>query len=482
LKVMPGDRFTIDAQSYYEDEYTGTETIGNNDIISSLMSVLGGGSTYAGVPINELSENARTIKLIFEAPNLAEKLNTIVPSNYNAAAPKAHLNYLFFDDNLQLVADLSGKIQVSPNGAGTSGWQTVGTGTEICNCTAVAPGSSGYIAIYVDNQSLGKKVWFDDLHIEHYTSEVLEEDHYYPFGLTVQLDQNTSVQTKQPYKLTTKELETAFDLNIYDFGARMQDMQLGRWWGVDPLAEKYYSYSPYNYCLNNPIKFIDPDGREVWINYGKDQRVQYKEGKLYNQDGSTYEGNVEGFLQESVNALSIINAGNEGASMLSELQNSKNVFTISAAEESKFKSSNVNKAFANQITTDPNFKGYFEGLQKKGEDISGGSGGQISWNSQGTEVATWNGGRKNASMDLAHEMFHALDANRGQMDDREKDKIKMSEWQAIYRENVLRNELNMPIRTHFRKTLDRDGNYIRGQGVKMITNDKKPILPDGYKP
>jgi RHS repeat-associated protein len=267
LKVMPGDRFTIDAQSYYEDEYTGTETIGNNDIISSLMSVLGGGSTYAGVPINELSENARTIKLIFEAPNLAEKLNTIVPSNYNAAAPKAHLNYLFFDDNLQLVADLSGKIQVSPNGAGTSGWQTVGTGTEICNCTAVAPGSSGYIAIYVDNQSLGKKVWFDDLHIEHYTSEVLEEDHYYPFGLTVQLDQNTSVQTKQPYKLTGKELEKTFDLNYYDFGARMQDMTIGRWWGVDPFAEKHYSMSPYVYVGNNPIKFVDLDGRDYGVHF-----------------------------------------------------------------------------------------------------------------------------------------------------------------------------------------------------------------------
>jgi RHS repeat-associated protein len=295
LKVMPGDRFTIDAQSYYEDEYTGTETVGSNDVVESLLSVLLGGNTYAGVPIGELSENARTIKLIFEAPNLAEKLNTIVPSNYNAAAPKAHLNYLFFDDNLQLVADLSGKIQVSPNGAGTSGWQMVGTGTEICNCTAVAPGSSGYIAIYVDNQSLGKKVWFDDLHIEHYTSEVLEEDHYYPFGLTVQLDQNASVQTEQPYKLTTKELETAFDLNIYDFGARMQDMQLGRWWGVDPLAEKWNSYSPYNYVLNNPINLIDLDGRDAkQTGAGTKDDPLVITAKYFYQNGTLNKDEIEG--------------------------------------------------------------------------------------------------------------------------------------------------------------------------------------------
>jgi hypothetical protein len=35
------------------------------------------------------------------------------------------------------------------------------------------------------------------------------------------------------------------------------------WYGVDPLAEKYQSLSPFNYTANNPLKFTDPDGRKI---------------------------------------------------------------------------------------------------------------------------------------------------------------------------------------------------------------------------
>ena len=64
----------------------------------------------------------------------------------------------------------------------------------------------------------------------------------------------------QRYKYNGKELDRIHGLNLYDYGARLYDSALGRWTSVDPLAEKYYEISPYAYCANNPVVFVDPDG------------------------------------------------------------------------------------------------------------------------------------------------------------------------------------------------------------------------------
>lgn len=92
---------------------------------------------------------------------------------------------------------------------------------------------------------------------------VEEANYYYPFG-GIFLSTGGDVQ---PYKYNSKELDAKKGLNWYDYGAREYDAVLGRWHTMDPLAEKYYSASPYSYCANNPIRFIDPDGRgwnEAW--------------------------------------------------------------------------------------------------------------------------------------------------------------------------------------------------------------------------
>jgi len=65
------------------------------------------------------------------------------------------------------------------------------------------------------------------------------------------------------YMYNSKELNTDHGLNWSDYGARWYDACVGRWSSVDPLAEKYTKWSPYNYVMNNPIRLIDPDGKAV---------------------------------------------------------------------------------------------------------------------------------------------------------------------------------------------------------------------------
>ena len=93
---------------------------------------------------------------------------------------------------------------------------------------------------------------------------VEETNHYYPFGGV--FANSTSVQ---PYKYNGKELDTKKGLNWYDYGARHYDAAVGRFATVDPSSESYYETSPYAYCYNNPIKHIDPNGKDGIISiYG----------------------------------------------------------------------------------------------------------------------------------------------------------------------------------------------------------------------
>ena len=62
------------------------------------------------------------------------------------------------------------------------------------------------------------------------------------------------------YLYNNKELNTDWDINLYEYGARWYDPAVGRWTAIDPMSESFYSLSPFNYGLNNPIRVIDPDG------------------------------------------------------------------------------------------------------------------------------------------------------------------------------------------------------------------------------
>ena len=98
----------------------------------------------------------------------------------------------------------------------------------------------------------------------------------------------------QPRKYNGKEWVEAFGYDNYLYGARDYYSAIGRFTVVDPFAEKYAHISPYAYCANNPIKYVDPDGREVWelnVNTGNFQKVGNKGGSVMDYYSvGTYEG------------------------------------------------------------------------------------------------------------------------------------------------------------------------------------------------
>lgn len=123
------------------------------------------------------------------------------------------------------------------------------------------------LLLRLDNNG-GGTVWFDDVSIRkvNSTNEIVEENNYYAFGLKHKhinnvFNLNNANPAAQKYKYNGKELQEELGLNMYDYGARNYDPALGRWMNIDPLAEKATDWTPYRYAFNNPLRFVDPDGK-----------------------------------------------------------------------------------------------------------------------------------------------------------------------------------------------------------------------------
>ena len=99
---------------------------------------------------------------------------------------------------------------------------------------------------------------------------VIEQNDYYPFGkrwaaVAAPISDNR-------HRFSGKEEQAFLSLPYVDFGARMYNPDWGRWFTQDPLAEKYYSWAPYCYCINNPIKYVDPNGLDLQLAGTKEEQ------------------------------------------------------------------------------------------------------------------------------------------------------------------------------------------------------------------
>ncbi len=184
----------------------------------------------------------------------------------NAEIPKAYLIAQFYNADNQPT-----QRKVLYITSANYAWSNLGEIQEIAL-------ENGRVEIFVANES-NTKVYFDDLSIYKSPTPIVQENHYYPFGMNLVGIEKEGTPNHR-FQFMGKEKESSFGLNWTETDWRGYDGQVGRFWQVDKLAEQAPDWTAYRYGFNNPISHTDPSGLFEEINLGKGKGVD-KNLELY---------------------------------------------------------------------------------------------------------------------------------------------------------------------------------------------------------
>lgn len=250
LKVEQGDKLDFDIKYFFDNTQLSNDTITINDLLNSLANTF----IYS---LNSPSGTTAEAQQNWAASTFTgnQGLNNFLVNAFGTATindpnkPQAFLVYLYFDDKFNFHPSESGLLQAAnPNSL-----------SDLAVLNLKIP-ESGYLYIYTNNES-SHDVNFNNMRIHHWSGRVLEINEYYPYGyLNYELSSGKSKPLNK-YKYNGKELQTDLTWNVEDYGARMYDPVIARWNSIDLLAEKIYNGTPYSYVENNPVVFLDPDGK-----------------------------------------------------------------------------------------------------------------------------------------------------------------------------------------------------------------------------
>ncbi|MBU3745041.1 MAG: hypothetical protein FGM61_10950, partial [Sediminibacterium sp.] len=252
LKVMSGDQMNIRANAYYR--LNGASLGSPSNPASELLAALA--ASIQGVTGGKYGlQQVQSSGVL--GPGISDLLQRQTDQYTGSTKPKAYLNWVLLDETFKIVNSSSGFEQVGADGE----FKTfVKTGLPITQ--------NGYLYVYTSNES-PVDIYFDNLQVTHVRGPLLEETHYYPFGLTMAGISGKASSFGQPgnkfkynggNEFQFNEFSDGSGLELFDAVHRMYNPKLGRFNGIDGLSDIANSKSPYNYGGNNPIITNDPLG------------------------------------------------------------------------------------------------------------------------------------------------------------------------------------------------------------------------------